>query len=393
METVFDRARIEDYDEVLDFANYVFSHAHSPTDFRVLLPKLFKPEYFMDGINYLAREGGKIKALVGSYPLEIKFGSKGISLPGRGIGTVSVHPYCRSKGYMKTIMKMAVEDMKRDGIVFSCLGGQRQRYEYFGYTLAGIIHNFSCNTANISHTLGREWKSGFSLKELGATDSDSLNRIHAMHEAKSVRAGRDREKLFDILSSWKAKTLVVSEGGNFAGYIVHQSGKTISEIYLKDFSRLPEVLGLFLKEQESDSTAVYATAHEHEKIACLSGFAESHRQGAAYQFAVLDHEKFANAFIKQKACTGEIREGDFVFRVEDKTMDGTTGSAIRLFAGKDGCGAEKTDRKPNLKMTGIEAVRFLACSTTALTHPAIRESGFLRDALPLPVFWEKADGV
>jgi len=48
-----------------------------------LLPKLYTREYFMEGVHYLVREGGKIKAAVGAYPLKIEF-SGGLSIPGRG---------------------------------------------------------------------------------------------------------------------------------------------------------------------------------------------------------------------------------------------------------------------------------------------------------------------
>jgi predicted acetyltransferase len=42
------------------------------------------------------------------------------TLPERGIGMVSVHPYARSCSHMKTLMNIALEDMQQDGLVFSC---------------------------------------------------------------------------------------------------------------------------------------------------------------------------------------------------------------------------------------------------------------------------------
>ena len=69
METILDKAGVDDYDEIIDFLNYVFSNAHAPHDFPRLMPKLFKREYFANGIHYLVREAKKIRALVGSYPL------------------------------------------------------------------------------------------------------------------------------------------------------------------------------------------------------------------------------------------------------------------------------------------------------------------------------------
>jgi len=394
METVFEKAGARDYDEAVDFANYVFSHAHGPADFPSMLPKLFGPERFMGGVHYLAREAGKIRAMVGSYPAEIGFGG-GRTLPGRGIGTVSVHPYSRSKGYMKTLMKTALDEMKRDGMVFGCLGGQRQRYEYFGFTPVGSVFSFSVSDANISHTIGRNRETGISLEPLEPADGDSLDRIHAMHSAKIAGLFRDRASLFDILASWNSRTFVAREGGKFAGYLVHKEhrsgGGTVSEINLADLGRMAEVLGLFLRSRNLGNATVFAGPHEIEKIARLSDFAEESVRKSAYQFAILDHARFANSFAGLKAGLAEIRDGEFVLHVEDAAL--RLNSRIRLFAHGGVAGAEATDKEPALKLDGVRAARFLACPHTAMTHPAIRENGFLRDLLPLPVFWESPDGV
>ena len=405
VETIFDKAVAEDYGEVIDFANYVFSHAYRPFDFPSLLPKLLKFERFMDGAHYLAREAEspglprKIKAVVGAYPLEIKLScgaGENISLPGCGVGMVSVHPYSRSKGYMKILMKAAVEEMRRDGAVFSCLGGDRQRYEYFGFTPAGSTYAFDVKEHNTAHVLGREWETGLSLEKIGADACARLDQIHAMHEAKGARLHRGRDRLFDILSSWRAETFAVTEGGRFEGYFVyHEKRSSITEIYLNDISRLPEVLGLFLREMGTWRVKVCVCPHEREKIAILSRLADEYAQKNAFQFAVFDHARFADAFIRFKAGREKIREGSFVFQVTDAELG--VNSRVRLFAGKDGVGAEEcspaSGQAPALTMGSVEATRFLSCPAAALSHPAIRESEFLRDVLPLPLFLENADEV
>ncbi|MDR1636283.1 MAG: GNAT family N-acetyltransferase, partial [Treponema sp.] len=201
----YGKAAGEDYEEVIDLGNYVFSAARAPHDFPLLLPKLFKREYFMKGKHYVVREDGRIKAVVGSYPLTMNI--LGDALPGRGLGMVSVHPYARSRGYMQALMETALEDMRREGAVFSCLGGQRQRYGYFGYAPAGVRAHFFCRRANVRHVLGRvpapkPEGGGLSLRELKAGDRELLDRIYAFHQAKAARIERPREKFFDILSSW-----------------------------------------------------------------------------------------------------------------------------------------------------------------------------------------------
>ena len=405
METIYTKATIEDRDEIMDLGNYVFSHSHSSVDFPSTLPKLYKSEFFMDSFHYIVKEDGRIKAAIGAYPLELETvcasagcGCGGccpqgkIAVPGRGIGMVSVHPYRRSKGYMKALMKMAMDDMKKDGIVFSCLGGQRQRYEYFGFYPVGSNFSFTCSGTNIRHLLGSGFKSSLTIEKVNADNAELLDAILAMHGQKSFCMKRDRKKLFDILSSWKAETYIVKEGSSIEGYFIYNGHDFISEIILKNYSRLIEI-PLLLKEKAGHDLSVKINAgpHEKEKIAALSRFAEYYNQAHTYQFAVLDYVRFTDALIKHKAGLEKISEGSFVIKVEDKTHGHN--STMRLFAGKGGAGVAETTEAPVITMNSSEASAFLFSPLAFQSSPLIRENEFLRSLLPLPLFVEEADKI
>ena len=407
METKYGTARPEDFDDVMDFGNYVFSHAHRSIDFPSILPKLYKREFFNDAIHYIAREDGKIKAAVGAYPLEWEFpGPAGLVLPGRGIGMVSVHPYARSRGYMKELMKRALDDMRRDGMVFSCLSGQRQRYEYFGFTPAGSAYSFNCEEGNIRHTLGPDRSAKLasgrlSFKSVGPGDKDLLDSIQALHEAKPARLRRQRDRLYEILSSWRARILAVMEGDFFAGYLIYKTNGTeheITEINLTDLSLLPEVLGLFLHNGKAagmkDSVKVGAGPHETEKIAALSRFAEDYTENWAYHFQVFDYRRFVEPFMKLKARDRALADGSVVLRIE--------GSPPLLLSVAQGVPSAATQPSvvtqplvatTELSLSRLDALHFLFSPLAVQTFPAIKESVFLRSLLPLPLFFESADGI
>jgi predicted N-acetyltransferase YhbS len=389
MEARFDRARREDYEEVIDFGNFVFSQAHNPHDFPALLPKLYRRDYFMDGIHYVAREGGRIKAVVGAYPLKMEFSAfLAGALSGRGIGMVSVHPYCRSRGYMKVLMNMALKDMQKDGVVFSCLGGQRQRYEYFGYAPAGTAYTFICREANILHTLGRDWKTGLSIRP---ADAGGLDGIAALHEAKAARLERKRERLFDILSSWKGRIFTVHGEGGFEGYFVyHGSNNEIGEINLNNLSRLPELIGLFLQSRkEAGAEApvrVVSGPHETEKTAVLAGFAEDYSVGPVYHFAVFDFLRFTRPFLALRARERSLCSGSFVFEIEG-------GKRFCLSAAGGVPEIGETLEAPDCTLSSREAVRLLFSPLGGRMVPAVRENAFLQCLLPLPLFFESSVGV
>ncbi|MCR5683708.1 MAG: GNAT family N-acetyltransferase, partial [Clostridiales bacterium] len=93
------RGTPEMYDDLMDFMNYVFGFNGNEKDFKKLLPKLYKPEYDPCHSNYVVTENGKLKAAIGAFDSDLSV--DGEILRSRGIGNVAVHPYSRSKGYMK----------------------------------------------------------------------------------------------------------------------------------------------------------------------------------------------------------------------------------------------------------------------------------------------------
>jgi predicted N-acetyltransferase YhbS len=389
MTVQYARADAADYDEVIDLGNYVFSAARTPHDFPALLPKLYRREYFMEGIHYLAKEDGRIKAVIGAYPLDMRI--LGEHLPGRGIGMVSVHPYARSRGYMRALMEMALEDMRRDGVVFSCLGGQRQRYEYFGYTPAGTRLVFECRKANVRHTLGRDFTPGFSLREIGPADRDLLEKIRLFHESKIARLERKGDRFFDILSSWKSRIYALLEGETFGGYLVSNSGgEEIIEINLEDLSRLPEAVSLFLDSPDrtgkSDRAAVAAQPHEREKLAVLSRFAEDYTLSTAYSFNIFDYPRMLGALLNLKARNDSLADGSAVLRIGG-------GKSLRIAVSGGRPSVTPADSPPDIVLSPPEAAEFFFSFLGTLVSPPVRDNPFLRSLLPLPLFFESPDGV
>ena len=68
-----------------------------------------------------------------------------------GIGGVSSHPRSRGAGYMRQLMHHLVQRMRDEGKHLSWLGGQRQRYAYFGYEDCGVSHTYTLSKTNLRH--------------------------------------------------------------------------------------------------------------------------------------------------------------------------------------------------------------------------------------------------
>ena len=63
-----------DRQEILDFADLVFSKNSRPHDFATLLPKLYGPDQNFEPLHYRVKEDGKIRAMICVLPMEFRSG-------------------------------------------------------------------------------------------------------------------------------------------------------------------------------------------------------------------------------------------------------------------------------------------------------------------------------
>lgn len=211
------------YEQSLDFLDRVF-FADDPEETRPhfldFLPKLYKKEYNHCEKNMVVSEDGKWLAAVGLYINEMKVG--GEKLLCGGIGNVAVSEEHRGKGYMKDCMRLCFEKCCKEDVDFMILGGQRQRYGYFGFEPAGTVYEYCLNDINIRHVFGKDYKSSFAANKVSEGCNEYLDFIYCLyHNTFPSKILRDRGSIDDILASWHQQTFVFSENGRPVGYAVY----------------------------------------------------------------------------------------------------------------------------------------------------------------------------
>ena len=164
--------------EVLDD---VFFSRDPNTRFLPLLPKLYKNQYNPAANNLIIAEDNVIKAAIGCFPSTVNVAGK--QLRNLGIGNVAVARDSRSKGYMIELMNDSIEIMKNEDYDYSLLGGQRQRYGFFGYDPIGSEYRFLINQGNIRRIIGEERKSKFTARQIMPEETELLAKIKALHES------------------------------------------------------------------------------------------------------------------------------------------------------------------------------------------------------------------
>lgn len=235
-------AAAQEKDEIVDFIDYVFSKAHRPHDFASLLPKLYGEDGDGAAHHFVVREDGKLAATVLAYPVKLHVGGR--TLMTLGVGSVSTHPRARGRGYMRLIMDAVDARAKETGAAFAVLGGQRQRYQYFGYDYAGYQLCGQLTPDNARHA----------LSALGTADDDvvPMTQAHvpqavALLERQPCFCERSGEAYLDILCSWNNEPFALLRGGRPVGFgALRRNEKSchIAELLLEDEADFPAAMKL-----------------------------------------------------------------------------------------------------------------------------------------------------
>ena len=379
------KGNISMQDDYMDFINYVFGFNGNTSDFYKLLPKLYKPEYDPCASSYVTLEGEKIKATIGAF--DIDFDVCGTELKCRGIGNVAVHPFSRSKGYMKKLMEMSIDDMIKDGVDFSFLGGRRQRYNYFSYEKGGESYTFTVNGDNMRHVFGKERKLRFSLRPV-TPDSEALDDIAKLYESTPIHAKRERGKLYDILCSWSSVPLAAyGENNNFVGYIIYGKGDTVKEIFTvdpEDFTHL--VVCTYDQIKKSGSMSVVLPPFCMEYIKQILNFCEGYNVGTNELYTVFNYRKVCDALLKLRSKYAKLCDGETVVEI-----NGRAGKEKLLFKVENGeASVEASDRTADIVLDHLDAISFLFGPVCSLRMDISAEA---QSFFPLPIYIFSADGV
>lgn len=370
-----------DNESLVDFLNYVFGMNGDKASFYKLLPKIYKPEYNPEDHNYIVTENGHLRAAAGAYPFSLNIA--GEHLNGIGIGNVAVHPMHRGKGYMKECMKMAVDDMLKNGTDFAALGGKRQRYSYYGFEPAGVCGAFNLYDHNLCHTFGSiNADTGFKARELSAKDTEELKKIKDLSYSRKYIAVRDTASYFDILSSWCAKVYFVTDiNGEFAGYFIYGGDEgffNVMEIDCVKPEYAPSVLRSCFETIGREEINLDVPEFNTIFYDLLSDIAEGVTVADTERFCVYNFKKVINATLKLKTSYAKLCDGSL--KVE---IDGIAGKEKLLITIENGVpSVSEYDGECDLKFSHRQAMGVFF----GLSVPEKRMvPGFATGWFPLPL--------
>lgn len=377
----------EDSEKLLNMLDDVFFRDDEPErkrSFLKLLPKLYKEKYDPASRNFIVSENGEIKAAVGLYPMTAAVAGKTLKIG--GVGNVGVSRDSRGKGYMIDCMNMALEKMKEDNYDYSILGGQRQRYGYFGYEPGGVALSFSINRNNVYHILGRDAETSFTAREITENDVDVLGKIKAAHESLPFYVHRPLESRLDVLKSWRSKAYAAFEGEELKGYFCIEDFGGVLELKAVKTEDTLSLAALAMNVMNSDSISLSVPVFDGETCEYASKICDGSSVCHVQKLNILNYGKFIEAFLAVKAarvslCPGVLRLLIHGFKRDENLKITVEGSSVSV--------SENTEA-PDLELDRLEAVRFIAglYSKRRFSPPV-----FARDWFPVDFYSYNQDNV
>ena len=376
------KADENDYEELIDFINYVFSHSGESTDFLSLLPKLYKNK---DKIKYhhIIKVDNRIKGVVGAFPITLRILDEKVNVV--GIGSVSTHPYSKGKGYMKELMNKSIEEMKKDNVDISVLSGYRQRYEYFGYEPCGQQINFNILDVNINYKSNELIDERISIKLLDENDHTIVEKAYELHSKKNVKVVRKKDEFLDILKSWNCSIYSVFKNGEFIGYISANNG-FIDEIVLEDNSDLNLAIASYIKTFKHNEVNLRIPVYEIEKISQLIKICENYSITKNNNFRIFNYEKIVRIMLKLKATYSNLEDGEYNISIINYGV-------LKIKVHKNNVEVKKVQEEAHIELNELEAMEFLFSPIKPYFNFNNDIPSFLNSWLPLPLYIEGLDCV
>lgn len=376
------RGSSEDRDDMLDFANYVFSQSLYPHDFIRDVPRLYAKGQNTEQYHYLIKENGKIKAMLCALPLILDVSGQKLKM--NFIGTVSVHPYARGKGYMTILMEKMLEEARESGCVFSALGGLRHRYGYYGYEKGGVKININITATNIQHCC-KNVSRKFSFREIKEEDHALMDMILELHHQQEIKVIRSQSDLFPLLHAWNSVPYAIFEDGTVTGYLVLGENNLI-EIRLTEEELLPLVLKSLFTAKNLNSINLAVAGYEVTRLSYLFDIIENYNISISNNYRIFNYSSFIEAFLCAKAKTEKLMDGEFRLEIEDKQIH------LMVADGKVNVSEEKDSvSKSNVILDSREAVSFLTSSLSTKRSIAQINAPFLQNWFPLPLLISEMD--
>ncbi|MBR5519135.1 MAG: GNAT family N-acetyltransferase [Clostridia bacterium] len=329
------RGTAADFDEIIDFIDFVFSKNGSPHDFPAMYPNLYlrTDESMRNLVNLY--EDGKIIGSVLAHERVLSVAGKELKVV--GIGNVAAHPRMRGKGIMTKLMTHIVDEMKKDGVAISMLGGKRSRYNHFGYEVGGAGYGLRFGDEEVEPIYGKEIADKYTFRAFTADDKELASACKAIYETQNVHFLYNDDAFVLRFFDWSGRTpyAAYNTAGELIGYIAlgpQGRQRSICEHAFVSGIDAAEALAAFAIHTQGD---LRVTVRDWEMVdfSKLIRVGSIHSFGPTEMWNILDWKAVLEAFLTIKAAYANLENGSMVVEVLEQgkweiTVDGSAVTVV-----------------------------------------------------------------
>jgi predicted acetyltransferase len=378
---------IDKRQDILDFANMVFSMEYTGIDFSVYLPKAYG-EARSDILThhmFVEDDSNKIRALIDTYPIRLKLDD--ITINADYVGTVAVHPKFRNMGLFSNLMEKVYEAATAKGSDLLILDGERARYGRFGYEKAGMKYSFAIEYKSALNMASDE--SPYEFEEV-EEDSLLLEKMYELYSRRNVTA-RDASDFYISLLNMKASVYAVIKNGRIVGYVNMSSDeKSVNEFELEDIKEIPKLMADLLAGFELERLDVTVGADEIEKIKYLESVSQYYNVSASHQIRILNYVNVIQFLLKWKQKYSKLIDGEYIFGIIKDGIVTNYKAAVK----KSAVTVVETEKKAENVFSEMEFVKIMMTEYFHIGYNHILYEKPIKPPagwFPLPFFLPEAD--
>ena len=390
-------AQPSDYQNIIDEANHAFDTAHYTGDFEKdtgkdsffprILPKLYQNPRIAP-MHVLALEDGKICGLVGLF--DLPYVVHGTPLKVKGIGTVSVRPGYRGKGYMKELMAMAVRRAEEEQADYMVLGGRRQRYGHWGFEQAGAMPSYKVMKHNLHYVYGEDADFGYRFRKLLPEDADAIREERKLREAAQVHMVYPENEEYAVLCSMGTVPYLIEKDQQFAGtFLYEENERQVYDLRLKEKKDVCPVVNDLMRAFGADELKLtHFGPGEEEMTAALSVLSEDCSIVSDAMIKVLNYERTLRAYLALAAAVRPLPDGELrcAFANGERLL-------LSVRGGKSSVEKLPEDEAADLSLSELGATRLMFHHHTVLHSFGVEIPAAVRAWFPLPFYENLSDSV
>ena len=298
---------------LLEFLNTAFEIEDEISKFENSMPKLYGPAVNPVSSNLIVLENDCIRSAIGVYNGSLQLGNS--LLQYQGIGNVAVDAAFRNQGYMQSGMQKVIEQAVSDEMDFLFLGGQRQRYQNFGFEHLGMEYQISLTQENLWKAFRNIPYEAFEICEVNPCDTNLIEKMYHLHEQKPLRSHRTLDLFYDTLCTWSVKPKAFFHHGEFAGYYTGD----LQELSFVNPSDFPNFIRTYMKDKEEVEFHIMPWNHELLDIVCE--ICEDVELCENEMFHIINYKRVLHAFLTFCAEYYGLADGEQNFLIHGFFQD------------------------------------------------------------------------